>query len=405
MRKSIVSLIIVVSLLFAVFTSGCSQPLDSGKTAVCLVIANTANSQGLNTDSQYIRDTIYNVIRNYGYISVVNVDGDPQVVYANSYDIDDRYKSASADKLDSDAQAKASNLLDAVHTLVADDPETDYLKALSLASRSLSSLTGYDSKKIIVIGTGLSTSGILNFRNNLLAAEPEVIVEILNEQEAIPDFTGMSVTWQQIGDVAAPQQELTSRQMNRLISIYEGIITAGNGLFSYDSTIGTAVDTGVDYPSVSLVDLPSETPMVFEYENTSVISDDQFSEPVVLSEDQVAFVEDSADYLNPEQAMEVLAPIAEWLMEHYDVTILLVGTTAGDTNSDYALSLSSDRANAVRDSLIGLGVDPSQILTTGLGSSDPWHVYGLGLGEEASVNRKVVIIDASSDIARGLCDL
>ena len=111
MRKSVVSLIIVVSLLFAVFTSGCSQPLDSGKTAVCLVIANTANSQGLNTDSQYIRDTIYNVIRNYGYISVVNVDGDPQVVYANSYDIDDRYKSASADKLDSDAQAKASNLL------------------------------------------------------------------------------------------------------------------------------------------------------------------------------------------------------------------------------------------------------------------------------------------------------
>lgn len=402
MRKSIVSLIIVVSLLFAVFASGCSQTPDSGKSAVCLVIANTANSQGLNTDSQNLRDTLYSVIRNYGYISVVNVDGDPQVVYANSYDIDDRYKSASADKLDSDAKIKTDNLLDAVHTLVADDPETDYLKALSLASRSLSSLTGYDSKKIIVIGTGLSTSGILNFRNNLLAAEPEVIVEILNEQEAIPDFTGMSVTWQQIGDVAAPQQELTSRQMNRLISIYEGIVTAGNGLFSYDSTIGTAVDTGVDYPSVSLVDLPSETPMVFEYENTSVISDDQFSEPVVLSEDQVAFIEDSAEYLNPDQALEVLSPVAQWLIEHYDVTILLVGTTAGDTNSDYALSLSLDRANAVRDTLIDLGADPSQILTIGLGSSDPWHVYGLGFGEEASVNRKVVIIDASSDLAMEL---
>ena len=402
MRKSVVSFIIVVSLLFAVFTSGCSQPLDSGKTAVCLVIANTANSQGLNTDSQYLRDTIYNVIRNYGYISVVNVDGDPQVVYANSYDIDDRYKSASADKLDSDAQIKTANLLDAVHTLVADDPETDYLKALSLASRSLSSLAGYDSKKIIVIGTGLSTSGILDFRNNLLAAEPEVIVGLLDEQEAIPDFTGMNVTWQQLGDVAAPQQELTSRQMNRLISIYEGIVTSGNGLFTYDSTIGMPVNTGIDYPSVSLVDLPSETPMVFEYESVSASNDDQFSEPVVLSEDQVAFVEDSADYLNPDQALEVLTPVAQWLTEHYDVTILLVGTTAGDTNSDYALSLSLDRANAVRNSLIDLGVDPSQIITTGLGSSDPWHVYGLGLGAEASVNRKVVIVDASSDIAADL---
>ena len=89
-------------------------------------------------------------------------------------------------------------------------------------------------------------------------------------------------------------------------------------------------------------------------------------------------------------------------MEHYDVTVLLVGTTAGDTNSDYALSLSLDRANAVRNSLIDLGVDPSQIITTGLGSCDPWHVYGLGLGAEASVNRKVVIVDASSDIAADL---
>ena len=58
--------------------------------------------------------------------------------------------------------------------------------------------------------------------------------------------------------------------------------------------------------------------------------------------------------------MEVLSPVAQWLLEHYDVTILLVEGTARDMNSDYALSLSSECANDVRDSMISISDNDNQ---------------------------------------------
>lgn len=121
----------------------------------------------------------------------------------------------------------------------------------------------------------------------------------------------------------------------------------------------------------------------------------------MLTEEQVSFVPDQATYLDEEEAVATIQPIADYLMENNQITILLVGTTAGDEDSDYTMTLSQERADAVRDTLIRLGVDESRIVTVGLGSSDPWHVYDGGYeGSIASGNRKVVLLDASSDTAK-----
>lgn len=90
------------------------------------MLANTANSQGLNLNSPMVQDTIYDTIRNYGYISIVNVDGIPDIVLANSYDIDDKYKSASKEKLDMDARSKTTDLIAGMQGVIACDPEVDY---------------------------------------------------------------------------------------------------------------------------------------------------------------------------------------------------------------------------------------------------------------------------------------
>ena len=181
----------------------------SGMNAVCYAIAPTANSQGLNMSSPLVRDTIYDTILDYGYISVVVVDGNPEFVAAESYDIDAKYKKASKEKLKTDARAKATNLIAYMESQVANDAQVDYLEGLRMAVRSLSSLEGYDSKTIVVIGTGLSTQGTLNFQNNLLSVEPEAVLDQLEEKNEIPDFTGITVVWQQMGDVASPQEDLS----------------------------------------------------------------------------------------------------------------------------------------------------------------------------------------------------
>ena len=160
------------------------------KAAVCYVIANTANSKGLNFNSPLVQDTVYSTVRNYGFIAVVNADGKPEIVHAASYDLEDKYKSASKEKLDMDARSKATNIILSMQSIMADDPEVDYLESLRLAVRTLSSLEGYDSKTIVLMGTGLSTTGVMNFSNNLISAEPEMVINLLNEKSEIPRLHG-----------------------------------------------------------------------------------------------------------------------------------------------------------------------------------------------------------------------
>lgn len=410
MGKRIVSIIACICNLALIMNlTGCYTRKESDvvsafeKTAVCYVIANTANSKGLNLNSPLVKDTAYSTIRNYGYVSVINVDGSPEVVLANSYDIDEKYKTASSERLDMDARSKECSLITTMQTVTANDPETDYIEALQLAVRSLSSLNGYNSKKIIVLGTGLSSVGILNFRNNLLLAEPDDIVEILKERESIPCFSGIDVYFQHLGDVEEPQQKLTDVQKNRLQQIYSKLVEAGGGTFKYNEFIANPVNENIEYPEVTPVELPSDTPIYFDtclFENTATTN--LFKEPVVLPEKQITFVEDKWEYLHPDEARSALEPIAEYLINN-KVKVLLCGTTAGDEDSDYTRVLSKNRSEAVKKTLVGMNVNDDQIITVGLGSNNPWHIYGVGYdGPVASQNRSVVIIDVTTDTARDI---
>ncbi len=408
--KKIISIILMLACVITLVSTlaGCSGngvKAPAEKAAVCYVIANTANSKGLNFNSPLVQDTVYSTVRNYGFIAVVNADGKPEIVHAASYDLEDKYKSASKEKLDMDARSKATNIILSMQSIMADDPEVDYLESLRLAVRTLSSLEGYDSKTIVLMGTGLSTTGVMNFSNNLISAEPEMVINLLNEKSEIPDFKGITVYSQQLGDVAAPQQELTSAQRIKLEKIYGGIVETGGGIFVYNEIIANPVDDTKQYPSVTPVKLPSDAPISFE----EVVFEEEniFEEPIFLTEEKIGFVADKDILLNPTEASETLRPVAEYLASHPSISIVLAGTTAGDSDSDFTMTLSKQRAEAVKDALIDLGVSADRIITLGLGSEkDPWHVYNAGYdGAAAAGNRKVVLLDASSERAASILEL
>lgn len=408
--KKTISIILMLACTIALVSTftGCSgngSKAPAEKAAVCYVIANTANSKGLNFNSPLVQDTVYSTVRNYGFIAVVNADGNPEIVHAASYDLEDKYKSASKEKLDMDARSKATSIILSMQSIMADDPEVDYLESLRLAVRTLSSLEGYDSKTIVLMGTGLSTTGVMNFSNNLISAEPEMVINLLNEKSEIPDFKGITVYSQQLGDVAAPQQELTSAQRIKLEKIYGGIVETGGGIFVYNEIIANPVDDTKQYPSVTPVKLPSDAPISFE----EVVFEEEniFEEPVFLTEEKIGFVADKDIFLNPTEASETLRPVAEYLASHPSISIVLAGTTAGDSDSDFTMTLSKQRAEAVKDALIDLGVSADRITTLGLGSEkDPWHVYNAGYdGATAAGNRKVVLLDASSERAASILEL
>lgn len=374
------------------------EKAEVSKPAVAYMIARTANSKPIDSSAPMVQDTMINCAENYGYCFMVRVDGSPELVVAENLDIDEQFKNASKERLKRDACNKATNLLEVLDGVTGVYPEVDYLEGLRCAAASLRSLDeSYTSRSIICCGTGLGTQGYLDFKNNLLSAEPEAIVEMLKEREALPDLTGITVYWLGMGQVAAPQEKLTPKQNKNLENIWEAVIEAAGGEFVPNDYITVSGEMNVTdgLPPVSVIDIPSDTPIMFEpeiFEQTEPEEDNAFKEPLTLGESQVEFVGDKAEYLHPETAVETIRPIAEYLLEHESVSLLLIGSTAGDITNESTLRLSRDRAEAVKNTLIKLGVDKERISTIGMGSDDPWHISDAGYdGPIASSNRKVGI--------------
>lgn len=409
-KKVLVAMFIMALAIVGLAGCGSSEKTtaNGGPQALSIVIGAHANNMGINLNNIVVQDTVSNAVKSNGYISVVCVDGEPDPIAANLYEIPDMYKNANTTKLEADALMKANNLLVELASIKANDPESDVLESLRLAVRSLADISGME-KTILVMDSGLSTTGVMDFNRNLILADPDDLADTLYQKAAIPNFEGVTVIWLQMGDVAAPQEELTSAQRESLTAIWRAIIekTGGTVIFS-EAPANPAGDAS--YPDVTPVELPNEMPIsydaaVVEEAAAKETESELFNEPQFLSEEQVKFIGDSDQYINEASAIEVIAPIADYMVAHPDFELLLIGTTAGDETTDYSIRLSKARADTVKATLISLGVPEERILTLGLGSSDPWHIYGVGTGMDdpmAVSNRKVVLIDANSGTARDL---
>lgn len=405
MKKMMCKILVYMFLLtLAGGLTGCSKTADqqrSTRTALGVVLAPTACSQGLNLASPLVADTVEETIKNYGWICVINADGNPAVVASQDFDIDEIYKSASAERLKKDAQKKSKSFLAGMGKIIADNEEVDYLKSIQLCARNLSSLEGYDSKIMIVVGTGLSTAGVLNFQNNLLQASPEALADALDVQHEIPSLEGIRVYWQHLADTAAPQAEMNAQQRQALKNIWSEIIRRGGGEVEFSDMVYSSVSDKTPYPKVSVVDLPAAP--VISLDNIQKNETVFFNKPIALSEEQIRFVGDSDRYVDPEAAKEVLKPIAEILVAHKDVNVLLCGCIAGDGMTEYGRQLSLRRADAVKHTLMDLSVSENQIITRGLGTENPWHIKKAGLsGALAAQNRKVVLLNTKSQLGKTL---
>lgn len=398
--------IVTVAALFLSSLTGCGTYAEASAEkpvlAVSLVIGNHMCSKGLNLNSPLIRDNVSETIANYGFVSVVSDDGIPSLILAESFDIPDQYKNASENKLRADADNKTSNLMMQLTKVTADDDEVDTLESIRIAVRSLASAPMDARKTIIVVDTGLSTTGLLNFRNNLIGADADLIANTLAEKKAIPDLSNITVMWQQLGDVASPQQELSPGQVKDLEEIWRAIVEKGGGTFICSATVPNNNTVIGDLPTVSMVNLIAEEPVRFDASMTE-ITKDVFTGPLIFTEEQIRFNGDSADYYDEEAANNALSPIVDYMMSDPGFQVVLCGTTAGDRDSDYVRELSYARAERVRQSLIDMGIDASRIVAVGLSNQDPWHIYGVGTDTElAGHNRKVVLLNADSEDARSI---
>ena len=85
-------------------------------------------------------------------------------------------------------------LEDAIAQAVAVSPETDLLTALRLAAEQVADAPGRHT--ILVVDSGLSTTGALSFRlDGMLAADPADVVASLQTAGALPDLSGVHLVF------------------------------------------------------------------------------------------------------------------------------------------------------------------------------------------------------------------
>lgn len=412
MKKHILlSLLACVCILCTL--AGCPSETPE-KTAMVLILGEHANAAGLNLTN--VREKAQQIIEDHGYIGVIAVDGAPDVVFAKRYTLPEEYKRTNKVQLQQLTKERTASLRKNLQNVAADDPEVDYLSALHLASRILRSLDGdgteYDHLEILVVGSGLNTTGAMNFQNNLISADPAVTTELLTENSEIPDLTGISVTFYQLGDTAEPQMALSRTQRKNLVALYEAIVTAGGGTFHNNTGLPTPAEEDRNLPYVTPIVFPQVEPLHLEpvlpespaeTEAAEMREDAPETLEVFLTDEQIAFCRNEAVFLSETDALDTLRPIAAYLAAHPEVKILCAGTTAGDIDTDFSLYLSKSRAQTVSDALVLLGVEKERVTAVGLGAAgDPWHIYGIGYDDNrgAASNRKVIITDADSETAR-----
>lgn len=121
---------------------------------------------------------------------------------------------------------------------------------------------------------------------------------------------------------------------------------------------------------------------------------------LTLTNDQVGFRPDTADYLDPTTAQATIAAAAQQIAA-CPGRITLTGTTSSAGTPDGRIKTSTDRAAAVRDTLaMALAINPQDITVVGAGADNPWYINDRDsegqLVPELAVQNRAVYITVTS---------
>lgn len=386
------TLTILFLLLITAFAAGCgnqSAELEGSQLHLAVVGGDTDNSRDLPIDGETVQALLTELCQNGGSLTVITCEGEPRVL--DSQTVLPPESNRSCAKQQQIVSAEVQQLLAwIVQETPASSEQLDVLKSIQRAGRSLADRDG--TKCLCVVSTGLSTKGIIDFRNNLLRADATAVADGVEAAGELPELTGVRVIWIGLGDSA---QEISTTERENLEAIWSAVLLrAGAEEVRFSRELPGEILQGL--PPVSKV--PSTQPEALKL-------DDALSNPIVLDSETVRFVGDSDELVDPDATRSVLQPIADWLAAHPSKSLLLVGTTASGTEAG-TKALSEQRAARIRDTLISLGAQSGQLQTLGLGFHDPWHVDDLNadgtLNANAAANRNVVIMSLESDQAMAL---
>lgn len=294
------------------------------------------------------------------------------------------------EKADRAAQAQAL-----MASATAQTPETDLLGGLDMAARAAKDGTA-DQQKLVIVHNGIPTAGALSFLGADLASLDEATIQTLvarlQEQQALPDLSGVEVTWLYLGEGCAPQETVSPQIRTNLQTLWQTILEGCGAQVTFKTTL----------PDTDAVEgAPAVTPVTCSKEQTTL---PDLEEPVALDPAAVGFEPDSAELTDPAATAEFLAPYAQAICRSDDGNRYVVAGSTADTAGSTAESSTRfglQRARAVCEVLTkALDVQEDRLVAVGIGNL-PTSVRS----ESDQDNRSVWLANAASDLGRELLQI
>ena len=167
------------------------------------------------------------------------------------------------------------------------------------------------------------------------------------------------------------------------ISIFMVLFVAACATTPKDSA-----DSSGSGASSSESDVSSEG-TITETSGSGIVSGSQ-EDLIVNVGDRVFFGYDSSDL--DSDALELLQDQVAWLKQNSDVSVTIEGHCDERGTREYNLALGEKRAQAVKNYLIGLGINPDRVSTISYGKERP-AVVGSNDGAWAQNRRSVTIVN------------
>jgi outer membrane protein OmpA-like peptidoglycan-associated protein len=312
------------------FEFHCPRPAPPG---LAIAVGERANSPAPALPAD-VRKLITEAIRGCAKITVIRVDGRPDVV-------DGPLVFTSAAKTEQNFAIELSDFLKKVSQRLTDakaqEPEANVLGALSVAAGAAG-----PGGTVVLIDSGVQTTAPLDLRqDHLPTKKPEAIAAALRQGGLLPDLNNRTVVLGGLGYTAAPQDALDDSSRTFLVDMWSEIVRAAGAKDPILSAEPNTSPAAVTSPAVSIVSFPVGK-LHLECGALSVLPDD----------DEVGFIPDEADFKSPDAARAVLRRFADFLNQNQDAKVEIQGFVAHYG----AGNLSQRRADRVKQELISLGV-------------------------------------------------
>ena len=398
----------VIALLMLIALTGCGGSEDmqtSNPVNIAFVVGIADDETKFNDGIAELAALPANPGTDYAFISV---ESDPTTIGEPGTipDLSDRgYTDAMMERVRAGINADLTARLESYEPV---SPEIDMAAATELAVRTLKAhaIEGRQNLLLYYCG-GKSTAGLIDMLDTpVYKLDAEASVPSVAQKMNV-DMSGIDVVWYCCGEFGSCQPKLSADEKEKMRSFYEQLFMAlgaksvtfkddlpSNECYHFPATPVSCM--AVEGTVSGLKELTVLEPEIFEDADGTVLE-----APVVIPEEKVCYKPDSAEFLDPDSASEAIRPVTDFLLEHPEVKILLYGTCAGDSDSEYTLWLGKARAESVKKILLKSGIDANRIIAVTVKvADDPYYQFGLGTGTEASVNRKTVMVDMSTELAQ-----